>query len=110
MSSFSYSDTLVIARILTAIVAFILLIYILKRVIQKQLTKLDTKASNYLYHKYQEFDSIVTVRPDLLKAAINVLSNPSKLNVLAFSFPKLFLFSHVFSMHNDNLINDNEPH
>jgi len=75
---------------------------------QKQLPKLDAKISDYLYHKFQEFDRTATTRPDLLKAVLNILSNPAKLSILAIRFPKLYLFSHIFSMHNNCMINDIE--
>ena len=108
MSSINYPDILVVLKIVLFTFVFILSISILKRVVQKQWTTLVPKLSDYLYHKFQEFDKTVTIRPDLLKAVLNIMSNPAKLNTMAIRFPRLYLFSHVYSMRNNNMINDIE--
>ena len=101
-----FSDMLSIAQTIGLVGTMVLTLVFSKKQIQTLSIDKQTTVLNDLDEKVRKMAEIIIEKPEMQKVIYNKLEKPSE--ELAFVYYILFICSHAYSMHQKNVLNDDE--
>jgi hypothetical protein len=101
-----FSDMLSVAQTIGIVGTMVLTLFFSKKQIKSLSIDQQSRVLNDLDEKVRKMAEIIIEKPSLQKVIYNKLEKPSE--ELAFMYYILFICSHAYTMHEKNILNDDE--